>query len=76
MEEILLASPFKQTAKAYILYRDQHARIREMVQRADVDLVDRYVDRDDWRVRENSNMDYSLCRGEERRHGEIRPSRW
>lgn len=60
VEQVLLESPFKQTAKAYILYRDQHARIREMVNKADVDLIDNYLDRLDWKVRENSNMAYSL----------------
>ena len=60
VEEILLASPFKKTAKAYLLYRDQHARIREMVRQADVDLIEQYLKRLDWRVKENSNMAYSL----------------
>ncbi len=60
VEEVLLASPFKRTAKAYILYRDQHARIREMVKKADVDLIEKYLERLDWKVRENSNMAYSL----------------
>jgi anaerobic ribonucleoside-triphosphate reductase len=60
VEETLLASPFKKTAKAYILYRDQHARIREMVQQADVDLIDHYLQRSDWKIKENSNMAYSL----------------
>lgn len=60
VEDVLLLSPFKKTAKAYILYRDQHARIREMVKQADVDLIDRYLDRADWKVQENSNMAYSL----------------
>jgi ribonucleoside-triphosphate reductase (formate) len=60
VEEVLLLSPFKRTAKAYILYRDQHARIREMVNKADVDLIDSYLDRLDWKVQENSNMAYSL----------------
>ncbi len=60
VEEVLLASPFKRTAKAYILYRDQHARIREMVKKADVDLIEQYLRRLDWKVRENSNMSYSL----------------
>lgn len=76
VEEVLLTSPFKQTAKAYILYRDQHARIREMVQRADVDLVDRYVDRGDWRVRENSNMDYSLQGLNNYVFGEVSSTYW
>jgi ribonucleoside-triphosphate reductase (formate) len=60
VEETLLASPFKKTAKAYILYRDQHARIREMVQQADLDLIDHYLQRSDWKIKENSNMAYSL----------------
>jgi ribonucleoside-triphosphate reductase len=60
VEEVLLASPFKRTAKAYLLYRDQHARIREMVRQADVDLIDQYLKRRDWKVKENSNMAYSL----------------
>ncbi|MFC1762893.1 ribonucleoside triphosphate reductase [Planctomycetota bacterium] len=60
VEDTLLASPFKKTAKVYILYRDQHARVREMVAKADTDLIDSYLSRLDWRVQENSNMAYSL----------------
>jgi len=60
VEQILLNSPFIRTAKAYILYRDQHARNREMVEKADVDRIDNYLNRLDWEVKENSNMEYSL----------------
>ncbi len=60
VEEVLISSQYKKTAKAYILYRDQHAKIREIVSKADVDLIDRYLDRMDWQVNENSNMAYSL----------------
>ena len=60
VEDTLLTSPFKKTAKAYILYRDQHARIREMVNKADLDLMDSYLNRLDWKVKENSNMGFSL----------------
>jgi ribonucleoside-triphosphate reductase (formate) len=60
VEEVLASSPYKATAKAYIIYRDQHARIREIISRADVDLIDRYLERADWQVNENSNMAYSL----------------
>src|SRR5208337_5059973 len=60
VEEVLLSSQFKATAKAYIIYRDQHTRNREIVSRADVDLIDQYLDRADWQVNENSNMAYSL----------------
>ena len=28
VEEVLLSSPYRKTAKAYIIYRDQHARLR------------------------------------------------
>jgi ribonucleoside-triphosphate reductase len=60
VEDVLLGSPYRATAKAYILYRDQHARIREMVKKADIDLIDSYLSQLDWRVKENSNMGYSL----------------
>ena len=60
VEEVLLASPYKRTARAYIIYREQHARMREIVSMADVDLVDKYLERSDWKVSENSNMGYSL----------------
>jgi ribonucleoside-triphosphate reductase len=60
VEEVLLDSPYRKTAKAYIIYRDQHARLREIANRMEVDLVDRYLKKMDWKVHENSNMDYSL----------------
>ena len=60
VEEVLLASPYKKTAKAYIIYRDQHSRIRELVSKAGVDLIDQYLEKLDWQVNENSNMAYSL----------------
>ncbi len=60
VEEVLLNSPYRRTAKAYIIYRDQHARMREMAKKADMDLIDSYLGKGDWRVRENSNMAYSL----------------
>ena len=60
VESAMLASPFKKTAKAYILHRDQHARIRAMIAKSDVDLIDNYLKKLDWKVQENSNMTYSL----------------
>ncbi|HOD54364.1 MAG TPA: ribonucleoside triphosphate reductase, partial [Candidatus Cloacimonadota bacterium] len=60
VEEVLIASPYKKTAKAYILYRDQHAKIREIVSKAEVKLIDQYLEKLDWQVKENSNMAYSL----------------
>ncbi|OPZ22569.1 MAG: Anaerobic ribonucleoside-triphosphate reductase [candidate division BRC1 bacterium ADurb.BinA364] len=60
VEEVLLTSPFMRSAKAYILYRDQHARNREMAIKADLALIDQYLEKLDWKVQENSNMGYSL----------------
>ncbi|HNU98003.1 MAG TPA: ribonucleoside triphosphate reductase, partial [Candidatus Syntrophosphaera thermopropionivorans] len=60
VEEVLLASPYKKTAKAYIIYRDQHARLREMFNTGGVQLIDKYLEKLDWQVNENSNMAYSL----------------
>jgi ribonucleoside-triphosphate reductase len=60
VERVLLDSPFHKTAKAYILYRDQHAQIRSLSEAANVDLVERYLLKQDWRVTENSNMRFSL----------------
>ncbi|KAF0189730.1 MAG: ribonucleoside-triphosphate [Desulfobulbaceae bacterium] len=60
VEEVLLSSVYKKTAKAYILYRDQHARLRDMVTKTDLDLIDGYLQKLDWQVQENSNMSYSL----------------
>lgn len=60
VEEVLLTSPYKRSAKAYIIYRDQHAKIREITSKSHVGLVDQYLERLDWKVNENSNMAYSL----------------
>ena len=60
VEDVLLASPYKKTAKSYILYRDQHSKMREIVASANIDLIDQYLGKLDWKVNENSNMAYSL----------------
>ncbi len=60
VEEVLLSSPYRKTAKAYIIYREQHARIRDIVGKSNVDLVDQYLQKIDWQVNENSNMAFSL----------------
>src|SRR3989338_4603107 len=60
VEDVLLSSPYKKTARAYILYRDQHKQIREITSKSNVRLVDQYLDRADWKVNENSNMAFSL----------------
>ena len=60
VETVLLSSEYKKTAKNYILYREQHSRLRDFIQNANVDMVDDYLKKLDWQVRENSNMTYSV----------------
>ena len=60
VEDALIDSKFKKTAKAYIIYRDQHKKLREITSNAHVGLIDKYLENLDWKVNENSNMGYSL----------------
>jgi len=60
VEDVLITSPYKKTAKAYIIYREQHAKLREITTKANLDLVNQYLTKADWRVNENSNMSFSL----------------
>ncbi len=60
VERVLLDSPFYKTAKAYVIYREQHNQIRKITIKEHVDLMDSYIRRMDWKVKENSNMSYSL----------------
>ncbi|HMN19073.1 MAG TPA: ribonucleoside triphosphate reductase [Candidatus Moranbacteria bacterium] len=62
VERVLMILDFDETAKAYILYREQHRKIRETEQSLDeaVSLVDKYIEEIDWKVKENANMAYSL----------------
>jgi ribonucleoside-triphosphate reductase len=62
VERVLMILDFDETAKAYILYREQHRKIRETEEslRDAVDLVDKYIQEIDWKVKENANMAYSL----------------
>lgn len=62
VEKVLMILDFDETAKAYILYRDQHRKVRETEEalKEAVDLVDDYIKEADWQVKENSNMGFSL----------------
>src|SRR3989338_611365 len=60
VEQVLLTPPYLKTARAYILYREQHKQIREIASKFNTNLVNQYLDKEDWRVNENSNMAYSL----------------
>ena len=62
VEKVLMKSGHAKTAKAYILYRQQRAKVRETKDMfIDIkDTISSYIDRTDWRVKENSNEDYSF----------------
>ena len=62
IEEVLIINDYAETAKSYILYREQRRRIREATTAIDeaVDMVDQYIQELDWQVKENANMAYSL----------------
>ncbi len=62
VEEILIYNDYAETAKSYILYREQRRRIREATTTIDesVDAVDQYIQENDWEIKENANMSYSL----------------
>ena len=62
VEQVLLENNHLKTAKAYILYREQHAKLRAEQKSLvnAVDAVDEYVDQLDWRVKANANLGYSL----------------
>ncbi len=62
VEEVLIEEGFAKTAKAYILYREQRRKMREVGEAIDetVGMVDKYLKEMDWQVNENSNMAYSL----------------
>jgi ribonucleoside-triphosphate reductase len=62
VEQTLISSNHFKTARAYIIYREQHKKLRQD-KKAMVDAiasVNEYVDRLDWRVQANANQGYSL----------------
>ncbi|MCQ4314999.1 ribonucleoside triphosphate reductase [Stutzerimonas zhaodongensis] len=62
VERVLMESGHYGTARAYIVYREQHGRLRRD-RKAIVDVaasMNEYLSREDWRVRANANQGYSL----------------
>lgn len=62
VESILSQSGYADVAKAYILYRKQHEKLRNVSSTIldYKDLVNSYVNVEDWRVKENSTVTYSV----------------
>ena len=62
VESVLVQAGYADVAKAYILYRKQREKVRNV--RANIlnykELVDSYVKVSDWRVKENSTVTYSV----------------
>ncbi|MGI6129171.1 MAG: ribonucleoside triphosphate reductase [bacterium] len=62
VEKVLIENGHARTAKTYILYRKQRSDWRQL-ENVFLDVertVLRYLEGESWRVKENSNMDYSL----------------
>ena len=62
VEKVLIEQEYPEIAKSYILYREQHSKLRhteELFSDA-LEAIDNYLGRNDWKVNENSNMSYSL----------------
>ncbi|MEX6503660.1 ribonucleoside triphosphate reductase [Pseudomonas zhanjiangensis] len=62
VERVLMEAGFYRTARAYIVYRERHGRLRRD-RKALVDVaasMNEYLSREDWRVRANANQGYSL----------------
>ncbi len=62
VEQILLDADHVKTARAYIVYREQHKRLRDD-RKTLLDVgksVNEYLQRADWRVSANANQGYSL----------------
>lgn len=62
VERVLMEAGFYQTARAYIVYRERHGRLRRD-RKSLVDVaasMNEYLSREDWRVRANANQGYSL----------------
>ncbi len=61
VEETLIKRGHDQTAKAYILYRKSREELRYVKGLFDtIEAVEDYIGMNDWMVKENSNMGYSL----------------
>ena len=62
VETVLSQAGYEEVAKAYILYRKQHERIRHTNDTLldYKNVVDKYLKVEDWRVKENSTVTYSI----------------
>ncbi|MBQ6947118.1 MAG: ribonucleoside triphosphate reductase, partial [Clostridia bacterium] len=62
VESVLIKAGYDEVSKAYILYRKQREKLRNLSTTL-LDykqIVDNYLDINDWRVKENSTVTYSV----------------
>ncbi|MDD5403502.1 MAG: ribonucleoside triphosphate reductase [Sulfuricella sp.] len=62
VEQVLISANHLKTARAYIVYREQHAKLRQD-RKTVVDVgssINEYLEQLDWRVNANANQGYSL----------------
>ncbi len=61
VEKTLFENKLFDVAKRYILYRKQHESIRQTKNLfSNLELIDQYLNLEDWRVKESANSSYSL----------------
>lgn len=61
VEKILFENREYDAAKAYIIYRYQHQNIRDAREIfSNIEMVEDYINLNDWRVKESANSSYSL----------------
>ena len=61
VEQTLMETGFTDVAKSYILYRKNHEKLRNTNTLLDYKkIVDNYIHVNDWRVKENSTVTYSI----------------
>jgi ribonucleoside-triphosphate reductase (formate) len=61
VEKVLFENKLFDVVKAYILYRKQHENMRNAKELfSNLDIVEKYLNLDDWRIKESANSSYSL----------------
>ncbi len=63
VEKVLIENRHSKVAKAYILYREKRSAARQenALIGATIDMFNSYLNNDDWRIKENANMQHSVA---------------
>ena len=61
MEDVLMANKYYNVARSFIKYRFQHVIQKETISPSGIiKVVNKYIDKSDWKIKENANMAFSL----------------